>query len=185
VAQILAVDPGFASLGYVVVQHEGGADTVREMGIVETKPAKDKGLLKTEDQFRRLRYSSERLWTLAEHYEVDAIAFESLSIPQQTSKQNAIKIGHPYGMLGMLAAALDIAVVMMTPQAVKKALCGKANASKADVEQAVKGMFSEQAGVALFIEEYPESKRNHGWDALAAYVAAGESNVMKALKRSA
>lgn len=181
----LAADPGFAEFGFAVVRYEDRIDHVLEMGTFSTKPTTQKGLLKTEDQFRRLRETASRLWSLASHYEVDALAFESLSIPQQTSKQNAIKIGHPYGALAMLAVALDLPCVMMTPQALKKALCGAHNASKEEVEAEVERLFWEHPAVQRFADEYPKTKRNHGWDALAAYVASGHSDVMKALKRSA
>jgi crossover junction endodeoxyribonuclease RuvC len=181
----LGIDPGFAEMGFAIVRYERGIEHVLEMGAISTKPAKAKGVLKTEDQFLRLRDTNGKLWQLCDHYDVDALAFESLSIPQQTSKQNAIKIGHPYGSIAMLAVALDLACVMMTPQALKKALCGAINASKDDVQAAVEAHFREHPAVKRFIETYPRTKRNHGWDALAAYMAAGHSDVMKALKRSA
>jgi Holliday junction resolvasome RuvABC endonuclease subunit len=180
----LAIDPGFGDLGYAVVEYDG-EDRVAEIGVISTKPTKAKGLLKTEDQFRRLRETNGKLWQLAQHYNIAAIAFESLSIPQQSSKQTAIKIGHPYGSLAMLAVAHDAACVMMTPQALKKALCGHVKASKEEVMLAVQDRFADQSAAVRFAETVAMSKQNHGWDALAAYIAAGQSDVMKALKRSA
>jgi Holliday junction resolvasome RuvABC endonuclease subunit len=180
----LAIDPGFGEMGFAVVRYERGMDHVLEMGAISTKPAKGK-VLKTEDQFSRLRYTNAKLWQLCGYYDVDALAFESLSIPQQTSKQSAIKIGHPYGSLAMLAVALDLACVMITPQALKKALCGASGASKQDVQAAVVAAFGEHPGVKRFAESTAKTRRNHGYDALAAYMAAGHSDVMKALKRGA
>ena len=157
---------------------------VLEMGVITTKPAKKKEL-KTHNQFHRLRETNARLYRLGIKYSVDALAFESLSIPRKASKQNAIKIGHPYGSLAMLAEVLDIACVMSTPQAIKKTLCGKINASKDDVQRVVARMWGRQPAVRQFVKKTAASRHNHGWDALAAYVAAGNTDVMKALKRSA
>ncbi len=181
---VLSIDPGFAELGYAVVRHERGIDHVLDIGVIWTKTG-NKRLLKSEDAQRRLRYTSERLWALADKYEIDAIAFESISMPQVTSKQNAVKIGFAYALIAMLAAILDIAMVMRTPQAVKMAVCGTKSASKGAVEKAVRVLFGGHPAVLKFINQTARGRQNHGFDALAAYVAAGDSDVMKALKRSA
>jgi len=181
---VLSADPGFASFGYAIVGTAFGADTVREMGVFSTEPTKHKGLLKSEDSFARLRELGGKIGNLATTYKVDALCFESLSIPQITSKQNAIKIGYPYGILGMLAVVMSIPVIQVTPQAVKKALCGRNNASKEEVQTELELRFRSDVhyGVRQFQESCPQSKRNHAWDALGVYVAAGQTDVMKALK---
>lgn len=177
----LLVDPGFAELGYAVVRHAEGADKLMQLGVVTTKPGQR--ALKTEDSFRRLRETGTRLLNLVEFWEIDALAFESLSIPQQTSKQAAIKIGHPYGLLAMLAVSQDLPCAMVSPQAVKKALCGDISASKDAVRDAVTRTYSGPA-MKHFCEEYAEGRRNHAYDALAVYPAVAGTDMMRALKRS-
>lgn len=179
----LTLDPGFAALGWGVVRRQRNVDTVLEMGVVKTQKAKKKQrILANEDNFMRGRQSAEKIVTLVRHYNVDLITFEAFSVPMKASKSNLIKIGMPYGMLIMLSVMRDLAVVMSTPQHIKKKICGRINASKEEVRDVMLEMFGTHPGVLAFIEEVAPGSREHGWDSLAAYVAAEDSDVMKALK---
>lgn len=182
---VLTADPGFGSFGWGIVRYRSGFDTVMEMGVITTKPPTTKGLTKAESRFSRMREISEILFALCKRYSVDAIAFEAESIPQMTSKQNAMAIARPYGSLAMLAVVLDIAGVQTSPQRVKKTLCPDIpGPSKKDIEAAVLVEFGKQVAVRAFLSKYPEGKHNHAFDALAVYVATRSSDIMKALKRS-
>jgi len=163
-----------------------GVDTVMDMGVIATAPPTKKGLLLSESRFSRMRHISKNIWALCEKYRVDALAFEAESIPQMSSKQNAMAIARPYGALSMLAAARDIAAVQATPQQVKKALCPEIRKpSKEDVEKAVRVEFGRHVAVRTFLHQYPLGKHNHAFDALGVYVATRDSDIMRALKRSA
>lgn len=172
-------------LGYGVVRYAAGANAVLTIGVVETAPTKVKGPTKGEDKFRRLRETSAVLWDLAKRFEIDALAFEALSIPRQTSKQNAISIGFPYGIAAMLCTVLDLPGVGLSPQAVKKALCGKMGASKNEVEAAVLAEFGDDGMVKKFQASCAKTKQNHAFDALGIYLAASNTDIMRALRRGA
>lgn len=179
---VLSVDPGFANLGFAVVRHHADERMiVLEMGVISTAPEKRKGKLKTEDQFSRLCSTSEKVLRIAKEHDVKAICFESLSIPKATSKQNAIMIGHPYGMIAMLAAMYSWPWVMVSPRDVKIALLGRASASKEEIQGVVEELLLGQRAVEDFKSNVAKGKQNHGWDALAVYVAASKTSVMKAL----
>ena len=179
----LTLDPGFAALGWGVVQRQRDVDTVVEMGVVKTQKAKKKQrILANEDNFMRGRQAAEKIVTLVRYYNVDLLTFESLSMPMKASKSNLVKIGTPYGMLIMLSVMRDLAVVMSTPQHIKKTICGRINASKEEVRDAMLVMFGKHPGVIAFMKEVALGSQEHGFDSLAAYVAAEDSDVMKALK---
>jgi Holliday junction resolvasome RuvABC endonuclease subunit len=186
--RILTIDPGYAALGYAVLDVTAKFDRVTAMGVVRTKVSSNKRILKNEDSFARMRHMAEELEKLSmrgTEHSVRALVFESLSLPQQTSKQAAVKIGMPYGLLAQLAATLNIPVVMVTPQRVKNAVCGADNASKHAVEIEMRKRFlpaKVRGGVINdFLSSTPASLHNHAWDALAVYVASTDMDVMKAL----
>jgi Holliday junction resolvasome RuvABC endonuclease subunit len=182
----LTLDPGFSALGWGIIQREHANDTVVEMDVIKTKPAsKKKRILANEDNFMRGRQICEKLVMLVRHYEVDIITFEAFSLPRKASVINAVKIGMPYGMIIMLSVFPDLAVVMSTPQHIKKANCGRINASKDEVRDVILERFHDHPGVIAFTQTVAPSDQNHGWDALAAYTAAEHSDVMKALKTRA
>jgi Holliday junction resolvasome RuvABC endonuclease subunit len=182
----LTLDPGFSACGWGIVIRERGVDTVVEMNVVRTKKASKKArILVNEDNFLRGRAIAGKLIELINYYGVDVLTFEALSMPMKASRQNLVKIGMAYAILMGIATAFDLAVVMSTPQQIKKKMCGQIKASKEEVRDAVSPMYDNHPGVITFMDEVPESIREHGWDALAAYVTAEDSDVMKALKTRA
>jgi Holliday junction resolvasome RuvABC endonuclease subunit len=154
-----------------------------DAGLIRTKKEdKKKRILDNEDSFARTREIASALIDLVLAYKVNLITFEAFSVPKKSSPQNLVKIGFPYAVLATIAAYDDLAAIMMTPQEVKKANCGKAGASKEEVQEVVSKKFAGHPGVEKFLEEVAPSQHNHIWDALGAYVAAGRSDVMRALK---
>jgi len=183
---VLTLDPGFSAFGWGVVIRESGVEFVAEMNVIRTKKASKKlRILANEDNFMRMRYIAERLIAVIEDYKIDAMTFEAFSIPMKASKSNLVKIGMPYTIISTLSVVYDLAVVMSTPQHIKKAICGRINASKEEVEIEVLNQYGKLPAVRAFMESVPETLHNHGWDALAAYIASDASDVMKALKKRA
>ena len=184
---VLCVDPGFRNLGWGVVCMEYGAPYIAAMGVVRTKPsAKKMRILKSDDNARSIQELSRALLAVIREYEIDAIAYESFSMPQAASKTAAVKIGLPYGILGALSECTGVPTFQATPQRVKTVLCGVANASKDLVESEVKVRLSCQASrraIDQFRETHPASAWNHAWDALGCYFALEGSDVFTALKR--
>lgn len=179
----LTVDPGFAALGWGVVIYEQGVSTCLDAGVITTKKAtKKQRVLVNEDNLRRTRELSEGLLGLIKTYRINLMTYEAFSLPMQSNKSNLVKLGFPYAILATLSVVYDIAVVMSTPQHVKKKICGKNNASKEAVEKEMEKLFSGHPGIKELRQTVAASKHNHVWDALGAYVAAADSDVMRALK---
>lgn len=184
----LCVDPGFSVLGWGITHCGVGEATIQSMGVIRTAAsAKKMKVLKSSDSERRIREIAVGLSGLITRHEVDIIVYESFSMPQKSPKSAVVKIGLPYGVLGALSVVHALPCVQSTPQAVKKALCGKANASKDEVEQATRSRFAgggSDAAIAQFERMVAATYRNHAWDALSCYFAAMDSDVMLALRRS-
>ena len=185
---VLCVDPGFRNMGWgvVCVSTESGP-YIRAMGVIRTKPSPKKlKTLKSADNARTIRELAAGLYGYLVQYDVDMIAYEAFSMPQRASKSSATKIGMPYGILGALSVCHDIPTEQFTPQQVKNTLCGKANASKDDVELEVKLRFAgtpSDYGISAFLKAVPAGSRNHAWDALACFAVLEASDVYRALRR--
>lgn len=179
---VLGVDPGFGAFGYALAGYSPEHDTheVRAMGVIRTKKAtKKQRILASEDNFQRARDIARRLATILSVNDVKALAFESFSPPQRASKSNLVKIGFPYGILASLAVTHDLPTVQMSPQTIRKSLGGVG--SKKGVEDLLRGAFPEAERA---LTGTPESMRNHAWDALAAYLAAWDTDTMRMLRHA-
>jgi len=187
----LTCDPGFGNFGWAIVawDSESRSNTLCDMGVITTKKAKKKQrVLATEDNFARLREIATKLHGLVLEHDVRVVSFEAFSMPMKANKSNLTKIGMPYGALAMLATARDVAVVMLTPQAIKKELCGKISASKEEVRTEVLRVLAaprHQPVLKIFDKQTPKAQHEHGYDALAVYLAAQNSEVMRALRGGA
>lgn len=193
----LCCDPGFGSFGYGVVRYDKVArrHSPLEAGVIRTKKSpKKQRVLVTEDNFARSVEIAEALWQICQRHAVRAITFESYSMPQKAGKAAIVKIGYPYGALALLSVALRAPVVQMTPQQVKKKLCGDRGASKEDVERAVQrvllGLDWDCGTVVVDGQSRPDvpgmldvtpSEREHAWDSFAGYITALDGDVMRAL----
>lgn len=184
----LTCDPGFSAFGWGLVRFDKSSrqHAVLAAGCVRTKKsAKKHGVLATEDNFARLREIAQELREQCAPHAVRLITFEAFSMPMRAGKSAIVKMAYPYGALAMLASLWDIPVVSPTPQQVKKALTGKLSASKEQVEEAVRARMATHAewdgSAEPDLGDLAGSYHNHVWDALAAYVAAQQSDVARAL----
>jgi Holliday junction resolvasome RuvABC endonuclease subunit len=173
----LALDPGFASCGFAVLMD----DTIATMGIVRTQKDSRKQTLATEDNFARARFIAREIRTLIDRFAINVLAFESYSAPRNAS--TAGKVALCYGVLADIAAERDLAVVMVTPQRIKKAVCGSKSASKEEIIEKLEAEYGRGPGVRA-LADYPKGQHNHAWDAVAAWHAAGDTDVVRILRKA-
>lgn len=176
---VLGLDPGFAAMGWTVMQWDGGWSVLRA-GVWETKKsAKKLRMLQCEDSARRATILHSVLFTelISDNGAVALVCYEAPSWPRNASV--AAKMGIVYGVLWSAIGQFGVAGVQLSPQQIKKTLCGKTSASKADVQWAVE----RAVHCVSMVERTAASKRNHVYDAIAAVLAADDSDVMRALKR--
>lgn len=122
---ILGIDPGYATVGYGVLDFDGSRFTVRDFGAITTKA----GLRFS----RRLEIIYEGMGQLLERYCPDALAVEELFF--NTNLTTGISVAHARGVILLAAAQKDIACFEYTPLQVKQSVVGYGRAEKQQVMQ--------------------------------------------------
>lgn len=154
--RILGIDPGYAILGYGVVEMVGNKFKVIEYGAVTT----DAGMSMT-DRLKHIYYS---LMEIIDRTEPDEAAIEELFF--NTNTKTAIKVGQARGVAILACANSGLAVEEYTPLQIKQALTGYGRADKKQVQTMVKTI--------LNLKEVP--KPDDTADAVAAAICHGHSS---------
>lgn len=180
---VLSLDPGFAWLGYAVINIKNPA-TIVEMGLLRTRKGSKKLKVKqADDTFQRVGELAEALHTLILSYRTKALCFEAFSPPRSASVTG--KMGHVYGVIACLALIHDIPVLSATPSEVRHAV-GASRQSKDEVKPSVRAMYKETSltEICRFERAWKtnEAEQNHAWDAVAVYEAVRRSEVIRALR---
>lgn len=194
---LLGLDPGLAHLGYAVVllRPTGPPKLAIDnkgqpvFGYVETeKSAKKLNVMASSDNLRRAREVVRPLLDLVDMYEgkrsffdfassfrIRAICAESMSFPRNASASQ--KLGISWGVIATISEIYGLPVAEVTPQQMKKALCGKRDASKPEIQAAVAPLYGIPADM------FGVTVREHPYDALAAIHATLDSEVVRMARR--
>ncbi|WKZ82789.1 MAG: crossover junction endodeoxyribonuclease RuvC [Acidimicrobiia bacterium] len=123
---VLGIDPGLSTLGYGVIE---GGSVVRPVavGVIRTDPA-----LATSVRLQELAGDLEAI--IAE-YRPDQAAIEEVFVNRNL--HSALGVGRASGVAILLAARAGMEVHEYTPTEVKKAVTGRGDASKAQVQHMV------------------------------------------------
>ena len=167
--KILAVDPGFASLGWAVVSFGGDGPTCEGAGVLRTKP--DRSKLKFNDNVDRARYLYTELKRLADHHKVRIVASEAQSWTRFSNADRSLALA--FGVLASLGVEVGTPIIQLTPQDVKQRVCGKKTASKEDIKQAVFALVAGAEGCVGSIKA--TTQQEHAADAVAVALAAFEA----------
>lgn len=152
---ILGIDPGYAIVGYGVLEYKNSKFRVLEYGSIQTKAGTDFN--------QRLLMIHRGMKELIDRYNPDAVAVEELFF--NTNTKTAIKVAQARGVV-LLSGALSTAEVFeYTPLQVKQAVCGYGRADKTQVQQMVK--------ILLNLEKVP--KPDDTADALAVAICHAHS----------
>jgi len=154
--RILGIDPGFAIVGYGVIDYEKGKYKTVDYGKITT-PA---GM----DMPQRLKEVYDGVLRLIELFKPDVLAVEELFF--NTNVKTAIAVGHARGVIVLAAANSGIKINEYTPLQIKQAVVGYGRADKNQVQQMVK-MF-------LGLKEVP--KPDDTADALAVAICHANSS---------
>mgnify|MGYP006274615547 CR=1 FL=1 len=184
---ILGIDPGFASVGYAVVAlgDVPTNDHPVRMGVVRTQKANEKRKVRaSEDNLERAKEIAKEIQTILTLYPTSLICAETMSYPRNSAA--AAKMAICWGILAAVAQQRGIAITQASPQEVKKAVCGKKDASKDEVKAAMNAMFpAELTGSMGLCANIPASVQEHPYDALAAVLACRDSEVFLLARRMA
>lgn len=128
--RILGIDPGFAIVGYAIIDCEGNKFSAVECGSIQTKAGTpfEKRLVQLYDGMKNLM----------DTFKPDAVAMEELFF--NTNVTTGIQVGHARGVLMLAAVQEGCHVFEYTPLQVKQAVVGYGRADKKQVQQMVKAI---------------------------------------------
>ena len=126
--RILGIDPGLATLGWGVIEAEGGRQRLINYGCILTTPQ--------QRLPERLKQISEDMRDLLTLYQPDEIAFEELFFAKNVT--TAFTVGAARGVSIAACAAYTDRLFEYTPMQVKQAIVGYGKAEKQQIQQMVK-----------------------------------------------
>ncbi len=127
---ILGVDPGTLITGYGIIESKNGTVNVLACDAIKNTSQTTMPL--------RLKHIYEVLSEAISRYHPDQLAIETAFYGKNA--QSALKLGHARGVAMLAAVAQEIPTSEYSPREVKKAIVGKGNASKQQVQYMVKSL---------------------------------------------
>ena len=152
--RVLGIDPGTATLGWGVIEHDRSQVRLVEFGALITPP--DLG-----DQVR-LKMLYDGLLNLCVRFNPDAAAVEKLYFGQNS--RTAMVVGQARGIVLLVLAQKNLPYVEMSPAEVKQAVAGYGRADKRQVQLMVQRL--------LGLKDYP--RPDDAADALAIAICGAE-----------
>ncbi len=162
--RILGIDPGYAIVGYGLIEYEKGKMRPLDYGTVETSAK----LSTTE----RLVLIEEQMGKLLKDFAPNEIAVEELFF--NTNITTGIKVAQARGVILLTCAKLGVKLFEYTPLQIKSTLTGNGTAAKTQVQFMVRQL--------LWLKDTP--KPDDAADALAAAIchALSAQGIKRGLK---
>ena len=133
--RILGIDPGFAIVGYGVIDYEKGKYKTVDYGKITTPAGMEMPL--------RLKEVYDGVIRLIEMFKPDVLAVEELFF--NTNVKTAIAVGHARGVIVLAAANKGLKINEYTPLQIKQAVVGYGRADKVQVQQMIKAILGLNA----------------------------------------
>jgi crossover junction endodeoxyribonuclease RuvC len=127
---ILGIDPGFARVGWAIMDAQSSKYNLRNCGCVETS--------KDMPSDERLVDVYKQVCKLIKKYKPGALAIEELFFTNNA--KTAFKVGEARGVIILSGAIQDIPIFSYTPLQVKIAVTGYGNADKPQVGRMLKAI---------------------------------------------
>lgn len=128
--KILGIDPGYAIVGYGVVQHINGKSRSVDHGAITTAAGMDFNL--------RLAKIYEGITYLLQLHRPDAVSIEKLFF--QNNQKTAIQVAEARGVILLAAVNCGVEIFEYTPLQVKVAITGYGKALKPQMMAVTKGL---------------------------------------------
>lgn len=152
---ILGIDPGYAIVGYGVLEYSGNKFKVLNYGAVTTDAS--------TDMFDRFKIIHDKINAVIEEYRPDFMAIEELFF--NSNQKTAINVAQARGVIILSALSHGTRICEYTPLQVKQAVAGYGRADKQQIQQMVK--------LLLGLSKVP--KPDDTADALAIAICHGHS----------
>jgi len=169
-----------------------------DFGTVSTRPAPKGKAKKSDDNLRRIHEQAVALIQIANRWpKLVAICAEAQSWPHVPEVHNpgdlerargamfgvlgaSTMIAMSWGVIGTLSALLDVPVVQVAPQTMRRRLLGAGRGDKTALERALIARYGE--AMLAPVLAIAKSRREHITDSLAAVVACLEEDVLRAVR---
>ncbi len=129
---ILGIDPGFAKMGWGIVDENKSTLKKIDYGCFETKVG-----LAPSDRLYKLHSF---LLSLLEKHPIDTLAIEEIYFA--TNAKTAISVGQARGAILLTAAQAKIPVASYTPLQIKQSITGYGQAEKRQIQVLVKAILN-------------------------------------------
>ena len=133
--RIVGIDPGYAIIGWGVIDYGGGRFAVQNFGAVTTQAG--------QPFLQRLDRIYEEMTALLEQHQPDAMSIEKLYF--KNNQKTAIEVAQARGVILLAAQRCGIPVFEYTPLQVKSAVTGFGQAQKPQVMEMTKRLLHLQA----------------------------------------
>lgn len=132
---ILGIDPGYATVGYGILNKDGSNLSAEDYGVITTP--------KQESSAVRLAMLEQSLVRIIEKYKPDAISVEELFF--NTNITTGIKVAQARGVILLCAVKYCGNLFEYTPLQIKQALTGNGRADKQQVQYMVRALLGLSA----------------------------------------
>ncbi len=133
--RILGIDPGYATIGYGIIDYNCGKFSVVSYGAVTT-PAKDPFSDRLNSIYEDIKF-------LAEKYKPEALSIEKLYF--NTNTTTAIDVAQARGVIVLASKRGGLQINEYTPLQVKQSVTGYGRAEKHQVMEMVKSLLGLKA----------------------------------------
>lgn len=187
--RLLGIDGGFALIGYCVADYYPEDRTLfpLELGLVKTDKLASFATRACDDNILRAQDIARRLGALLRYPEkagavtVDAICSEAMSYPRNST--TAAKVSLTWGVVATLCELHALPIVQAAPQAIKKRMTGRKDASKEDIIQTLQAKYPQNPAVLRASVDICKTDREHPFDALASILGCLDSDVLRGVLR--
>ena len=174
--RILGIDPGFASLGYSVVDPDI-VMTCLEAGVIRTQKSKSK-VPSYVDNMQRAQVIAAELSRIIKKHEPVLIIVEAESWTRTASDK---LLGIARGVIYGLAEYNLIPIEQVQPQLMRSTLLDKKSASKSELES---WLLKHVLDLEEHLDVLPKGQRGHAADATGvAVTATRRSDLFRLLRR--
>ncbi|MBR5152093.1 MAG: crossover junction endodeoxyribonuclease RuvC [Clostridia bacterium] len=125
---ILGIDPGYAIVGWGVLEYQGNRFRVLDYGAITTDASME--------MYSRFLAIHQELNAIIERYKPDGMAIEELFF--NSNRTTAINVAQARGVLLLSALNNNVPIFEYTPLQVKQAVAGYGRAEKQQVQQMIK-----------------------------------------------
>ena len=172
---ILGLDPGFASLGWALLDCSAQPRCVA-LGVIRTKP--DRKSSRCDDNVNRCGEIADALRQLHDDFDFIFIASEAQSWTRHANADRAV--AQAWGVIAALSELFNCPVIQIRPQEIKMAIAGARSASKGSVQNILE---HRVLNAEAALSKLAKTQQNHASDALAAAMASLRHPLVQTVKR--